>query len=461
MADYTSTHTGAAIDVALDDIQAILGLGSSKNITSTGIIKIGVNPSAGGQINVNNGGWFKGRNAANSADISMIRVNSSDEIQIGDGANVTIDGSSLVIGGEDALFSTGETISAKGALGSGFVSTTLGVGAIRLKNEASGGNLIQFYDTSGVPRGDVHIDSSNTFLNITGSVGIGLFGNVTADGDITLTEGKLAINDSANETPVSINATNASFSNDGITQVMTRASSSSYTFLHCVSGLSDSETIIRGDGNNTCDGAWTGGGADYAEWFEWADGNPDDEDRVGYSVTMIGNKVSLAVDGDVVMGVVSGSPAMVGDGDIGRWKGKYLTDDFGRYIMEPYQQEEWTEILEAEEAEILDDDGEVTRPFKAAKVKNHSFQSDKIPAGISKQEGTRKVSLDEKSNPLMRRKLNPAHVDGDEYVPRSERKEWSTIGLVGKLRLRDGQPVDARWIKMRDISENVEEWLVR
>jgi len=35
------------------------------------------------------------------------------------------------------------------------------------------------------------------------------------------------------------------------------------------------------------------------------------------------------------------------------------------------------------------------------------------------------------------------------------------VGLMGKLRLHKGQPVGARWIKMRDVSDDVEEWLVR
>jgi len=32
---------------------------------------------------------------------------------------------------------------------------------------------------------------------------------------------------------------------------------------------------------------------------------------------------------------------------------------------------------------------------------------------------------------------------------------------MGKLRLRKGQPVGANWIRMRDVSDAVEEWLVR
>ena len=36
-------------------------------------------------------------------------------------------------------------------------------------------------------------------------------------------------------------------------------------------------------------GASVTSGADYAESFEWADGNPNNEDRVGYSVVIVPN----------------------------------------------------------------------------------------------------------------------------------------------------------------------------
>ncbi|MEX5600783.1 peptidase G2 autoproteolytic cleavage domain-containing protein [Pseudophaeobacter sp. C1-32P7] len=47
------------------------------------------------------------------------------------------------------------------------------------------------------------------------------------------------------------------------------------------------------------------------------------------------------------------------------------------------------------------------------------------------------------------------------YVPRAERAEWAMVGLIGKLRLRRGQPTDARWIRLRQVSDSIEEWLLR
>ena len=65
------------------------------------------------------------------------------------------------------------------------------------------------------------------------------------------------------------------------------------------------------------------------------------------------------------------------------------------------------------------------------------------------------------STKLKRRKLNPDWNKDTSYISRVDRKEWDTVGLMGKLRLKKGQPTGTNWIKMRDISDTVEEWLVR
>ena len=57
--------------------------------------------------------------------------------------------------------------------------------------------------------------------------------------------------------------------------------------------------------------------------------------------------------------------------------------------------------------------------------------------------------------------LNPDYNSSLTYVARADRKEWDTVGLVGKLRMKKGQKTGTNWIKLRDISDTVEEWLVR
>jgi hypothetical protein len=190
----------------------------------------------------------------------------------------------------------------------------------------------------------------------------------------------------------------------------TQTASSSFYYLNFQSNNgSDDEFILRGDGNAYADGSWNGGGADYAEYFEWSDGNPDEEDRRGISVVLDGEKIRPAVDGEDPIGVISGNPSVVGDAAWNKWSGKYLRDDYGTYIQEDY--------------EVVNDEGET----------------------IIQQ----------------RRKLNPAYDPDQEYTNREQRPEWDCVGLMGKLRIRKGQPTGSRWIKMRNISDSVEEWLVR
>lgn len=136
-------------------------------------------------------------------------------------------------------------------------------------------------------------------------------------------------------------------------------------------------------------------GADYAEYFEWADGNSDGEDRVGLFVTFDEQKpekIKIASAGDYILGIVSGHPNTIGNGDED-WRGRYVLDDFGRYIEETYEYEEiWQ-----------DKDG----------VKH-----------VETREGTRY-------------KENPDYDPDELYIPREERPEWSAIGMVGVLSVYD------------------------
>ena len=197
-------------------------------------------------------------------------------------------------------------------------------------------------------------------------------------------------------------ATSGSYAEQVLALGVARAANTAYKFLTAYSGdgtnpFSDLEFKLDGSGNGTCDGSWTGGGADYAEYFEWADNNPDAEDRRGISVVLDGDKIREAVAGEDPIGVISGNPSVVGDAAWNKWNGKYLRDDFGSYL--------------------LDENGD--------------------------------------------RQLSPDFDPDQEYVPREQRPEWDCVGLMGKLRIRKGQITGSRWIKMRDISDSVEEWLVR
>jgi len=254
----------------------------------------------------------------------------------------------------------------------------------------------------------------------------------------------------ANSRIVYIDNSNASYSQELIKGDVNRAQNNAYGFLRfTTSGESDTEFNFTGTGEAYADGSWNAGGADYAEYFEWEDGNSSDEDRRGYSVVLDGNKIVKATDSDdtsKIIGVISAYPAVVGDVDIERWKQKHLKDDFGSYIYEDYTQTEWKETT------IIDG---------VEDIKEHTYQTDLIPDDVTVPDDAIVTVKDEDGNNLQRRKVNPDWNKDTAYISRADRKEWDTVGLMGKLRLRKGQPTGTNWIKMRDISDTVEEWLVR
>lgn len=70
-------------------------------------------------------------------------------------------------------------------------------------------------------------------------------------------------------------------------------------------------------------------GADYAECFEWSDGNPNNEDRVGKFVTLDGDKLQIAKTTDFVLGVVTAHSSVIGNNPID-WNGRFVKDVYGR-----------------------------------------------------------------------------------------------------------------------------------
>lgn len=75
-------------------------------------------------------------------------------------------------------------------------------------------------------------------------------------------------------------------------------------------------------------------GADFAEYAEWLDGNPNNEDRRGLFVSLEGEKIKLAGVDDYILGVVSATPTITGGTHSENWKDMYLTDIFGTPLTE-------------------------------------------------------------------------------------------------------------------------------
>lgn len=153
---------------------------------------------------------------------------------------------------------------------------------------------------------------------------------------------------------------------------------------------------VTGDGGVYAKAAYNSTGADYAEFAEWADGNPNNEDRRGYFVTFDEEKPEMirkANAGDYILGIISGNPCVIGNADEG-WLGKYVFDDFGTIVYEDIE-------------ETLEYTDEETGETKT------------------------------KTEIVTTYKLNPEFDKTQKYIHRKDRQEWDYVGWIGVLSVRD------------------------
>ena len=263
--------------------------------------------------------------------------------------------------------------------------------------------------------------------------------------------GRLNLTQGSNTLTSLIVATSTSYNSDGQKFHWSRSANSGFNFMAMDSGhasSADREFTIRGDGNAFADAAWNNNGADYAEYFESTTGSAI---PVGTTVVLENNKVRAATSSDPVaniMGVVrpkepSKASMSIGNAAWNKWQGKYISDDFDRFILDEHNVISWTETVE---------DGEDIF---------HSYESHAIPSNVTVPSDATVLTEDDNGKKFTHYRMNPDFDESKTYIPREERSEWSVIGLIGQVKVLKGQVVNDRWIKMRDVSDTVEEYFIR
>lgn len=133
-------------------------------------------------------------------------------------------------------------------------------------------------------------------------------------------------------------------------------------------------------------------GADFAESLE---SNSGEHYPYGTSVTLLPNgKIKKAEQGETPIGVVSNSAGFVCGGGDEYWQGKYERDEHGNIVLED------------------------------------------IPIGEDK--------------PTLRKalKLSPNFDPSKAYIPRSQRPEWHTVGMLGFVEVLDGETIHPNWVRL-------------
>lgn len=114
---------------------------------------------------------------------------------------------------------------------------------------------------------------------------------------------------------------------------------------------------------------WIG---DFGEYFEWVDGNPNAEDRIGYMVQLNGNMIELAQSFENCIGAISATCIITGGSCSMEWHNRFLRDEWGR--------------------ELKDENGESI--------------------------------------------INPEYDKTRSYISRDNRPEWDVVGLLGQVLVR-------------------------
>lgn len=180
-------------------------------------------------------------------------------------------------------------------------------------------------------------------------------------------------------------------------------------------------------------------GADYAEYMEWEDGNPNNEDRRGRMVAYALTDVECTVEDveifhpdthepitvkavvyekmppiryansfDECIGIITGSASFIGNTASEDWNSRFLKDIYGERIMQSVLIPEETETYKVKE--IDEETGEEVMVEKT-KV---------IPEHWAKQFV-----------------LNPHYDPEKEYISREQRQEWDPVGMVGMVIVED------------------------
>ncbi len=158
-------------------------------------------------------------------------------------------------------------------------------------------------------------------------------------------------------------------------------------------------------------------GADYAEYFESVTGEAL---PFGTVVELDGDKIKVCQDANNAIGVISSTPTLVGnneDGTADEWVGKYEKDIWGKIVMEDYSYDVVDNVVSG--------------------VTTHKTITGKRP------------------------KITPNFDPTITYTPRAKRPEWNVVGLLGQIRVLKNQQIPSRWIKMKDINDEISLYFVR
>jgi hypothetical protein len=205
-------------------------------------------------------------------------------------------------------------------------------------------------------------------------------------------------------------------------------------------------------------------GADYAEYFE---SKLNEKISIGKTVSIDNNGyIELSENGNNnIIGVISNSYNIIGNSYDSYWHGKYEKNKYGDIIYENHKYfvdvpmfEKKNKIIKKikkidnKYVEYNEEFIENVPVFENVKIYD-------IDGKYLRTDMVQKTIKNEKNK--MIKKISNNYDPTKKYIPRKDRNEWNAVALLGCVMIQKKQPTNKNWIKIKDIDEDFELWLIK
>jgi len=365
--------------------------------------------------------------------------------------NITSDLDGLVISEKDkALF----TASKSGAIGFGLKAPrSFGVGSAHFRAVyASEAPIPTNGDgsTRGViVEGDGDDEKTFSFRALSRKNRQGF--NVTSDGSLILglnkdiTRSRVTVNQvNYDEDTVNLFSSSKQYANDMLSINTSSMPDRRFKFISAKGDVPENGQAgievfkVEGDGSVFTEKSVFSNRTGYAELFKWADGNHKNEDRNGFTVTLDKEGLlRIADEGDTILGVVCEHAAFIGNAGWS-YADKYLLDDNKNPKKAQVKIVEWED--------------------EVGMLHSHYFHT--LPADFALPDNAVIYETNEYGDNFLVNYIDPAYNKNTEYTERRDRG-WVAVALTGKVKVWKGQFMSPNWFKVKDINDDLEEWILK
>ena len=278
--------------------------------------------------------------------------------------------------------------------------------------------------------------------------------NLTGDGSLILglmndaTRSRFSVYQPNNEFPsIHVHTPSRYYNNTMVDLEAAGPSSEMYNFLEAknqavTNGDINHQSVfkVNGKGDVYSAGTMHSTLTGYAEMFEWADSNSRNENRNGFTVALNSEgKLVVADEGDEVLGVVVKQAAFVGNSMWNHWHNRFDLDVEGNKKQLKFNVIEWK-----------NSDSTLTSGIDST-----------LPANTEIPERATTYETDPLGNDMYMDQTSKKYDTDKTYTPRHRRQEWATVLIQGSCVMYKGQISNSHWLKVKDLDDVRELWILR